>query len=324
MLISCQNCATSYQVDPSSLGATGRSVRCARCKRVWFAANTTAFTQIADAHRADLAIISGTSAAVGSAEPPPELRADETFSGSPPLADNTGTAPQAEWVAASEASPEGAEGPPITSGADHEVLTSPQQPLPIVAGPALAPMHEGEAAGAPDNAVVGEDIETVALRRAKQEASRWRWRWPLAAWPSAALTLIAINAALIGARAEVVRWVPQTASLYAAIGVPVNLRGLVFANVSTKKEVQDGVEVLVVEGTIVSAASRAADVPRLRFGLRNEVGREIYSWTALPNRKALGAGERMAFRSRLATPPPEGRDVVVRFFNRRDIVAYGK
>jgi len=51
-----------------------------------------------------------------------------------------------------------------------------------------------------------------------------------------------------------------------------------------------------------------------------ETGHEIYSWTALPDRKALGAGERMAFRSRLATPPPEGRDVVVRFFNRRDLV----
>jgi hypothetical protein len=29
----------------------------------------------------------------------------------------------------------------------------------------------------------------------------------------------------------------------------------------------------------------------------------------------------MAFRSLLAAPPREGRDVVVRFFNRRDLVA---
>ena len=146
-------------------------------------------------------------------------------------------------------------------------------------------------------------------------------RWPLAAWPTAILALIAINAALIVRRADVVRWVPQTASLYSAIGLPVNLRGLVFADVTTKKEIQDGVQVLVVEGTIVSAASRATDVPRLRFGVRNEAGREIYSWTALPNRKVLPAGETMAFRSLLATPPREGRDVVVRFFNRRDLVA---
>jgi len=169
--------------------------------------------------------------------------------------------------------------------------------------------------------VVGEDIETVALRRAKQEASRWRWRWPLGVWPSVILALIATNAVLIGARGQVVRWVPQTASLYAAIGLPVNLRGLVFANVTTKKEIQEGVPVLLVEGTIVSAASRITQVSRLRFGLRDQAGNEIYSWTALPDRKALGAGETLAFRSRLATPPPAGADVVVRFFNRRDLVA---
>jgi predicted Zn finger-like uncharacterized protein len=285
MLISCQNCATSYQVDPSSLGATGRSVRCARCKRVWFAASPADFTQIAEADRADLAAISGTSAIGDPAE-------------SPPLADDTAAMPEAEWAATPEL-----------------------QPLPIIAGPALAPMQQGDAATAADDRIVGEDIETVALRRATEEASRWPWRWPLGTWPSAVLALIAINAALIGGRAEVVRWVPQTASLYAAIGLPVNLRGLVFANVTTQKEMQDDVQVLVVEGTIMSTGSRATEVPRLRFGLRNDAGQEIYSWTALPDRKALGAGETLAFRSRLATPPPEGRDVVVRFFNRRDLVA---
>jgi hypothetical protein len=182
-------------------------------------------------------------------------------------------------------------------------------------------MQQGDAETAVDDRVVGEDIETVALRRAKEEASRWPWRWPLGTWPSAVLALIALNAALISGRAEVVRWAPQTASLYAAIGLPVNLRGLVFANVTSQKEIQDGVQVLMVEGTIMSTGSRATEVPRLRFGLRNGAGQEIYSWTGLPDRKALGAGETLAFRSRLATPRPEGRDVVVRFFNRRDLVA---
>jgi predicted Zn finger-like uncharacterized protein len=307
MLISCQNCATSYQVDPSSLGATGRSVRCARCKRVWFAANPAGFTQIAEADRADLAAVSGTSAIGDPAE-------------SPPLADDSAAMPEAEWVATPELPPEGADAPPHPSGADDYLPLS-HQPLPIVAGPALAPMQPGDAATAVDDRIVGEDIETVALRRANEEASRWPWRWPLGTWPSAVLALIAINAALIGGRAEVVRWVPQTASLYAAIGLPVNLRGLVFANVTSQKEMQDGVQVLMVEGTIMSTGSRATEVPRLRFGLRNDAGQEIYSWTALPDRKALGAGETLAFRSRLATPPPEGRDVVVRFFNRRDLVA---
>src|SRR5262245_40043410 len=40
MLIACPNCATSYQVEPSSLGNAGRSVRCVRCRHAWFVGNT--------------------------------------------------------------------------------------------------------------------------------------------------------------------------------------------------------------------------------------------------------------------------------------------
>ena len=37
MLIVCPTCATSYDVEPASLGANGRQVRCVRCRTVWLA-----------------------------------------------------------------------------------------------------------------------------------------------------------------------------------------------------------------------------------------------------------------------------------------------
>ena len=37
MLIVCPSCATSYVIEPASVGPAGRAVRCARCKTVWFA-----------------------------------------------------------------------------------------------------------------------------------------------------------------------------------------------------------------------------------------------------------------------------------------------
>jgi len=37
MLIVCPNCATSYMIEPASVGPAGRAVRCARCKTTWFA-----------------------------------------------------------------------------------------------------------------------------------------------------------------------------------------------------------------------------------------------------------------------------------------------
>jgi hypothetical protein len=118
-----------------------------------------------------------------------------------------------------------------------------------------------------------------------------------------------------------VKHVPQLASLYATLGMPVNLRGLTFTDVRISRDMHDGTPVLVVEGTIVSAASKAVEVPRIRFAMRNETGSEIYAWTALPSREVLGPGETLPFRSRLASPPGEGRDVSVRFFTRLDSIA---
>ena len=43
MLIVCPNCATSYRIEPSSLGAAGRSVRCVRCRSVWVAHDSAEF-----------------------------------------------------------------------------------------------------------------------------------------------------------------------------------------------------------------------------------------------------------------------------------------
>src|SRR5688572_33057384 len=36
MLIVCPQCVMSYQLDAASIGGGGRSVRCVRCKHVWF------------------------------------------------------------------------------------------------------------------------------------------------------------------------------------------------------------------------------------------------------------------------------------------------
>ena len=140
-------------------------------------------------------------------------------------------------------------------------------------------------------------------------------------WTSAILALVAVNLMLIGWRSTVVRWLPQTASLYAALGLPVNLRGLFFESVKSRNELEDGTNVLVIEGTIVNLTTRTLEVPRLRFALRNASGHEVYAWTAQAAKSTLGSGNGLPFRARLASPPADGRDVIVRFLNRRDVAA---
>jgi hypothetical protein len=164
------------------------------------------------------------------------------------------------------------------------------------------------------------DIESVAARRARAAARkrRSRLRIPL---PAAMAALFVLCGGLLGMRKDVVKHAPQLASFYSAIGMPVNLRGVVFSDVKIGNEIHDGVPVLVIEGIIVSTTSKAVDVPRLRFALRNASGAEVYAWTTQPPQPTLEPFETMPFRSRLASPPAEGHDIQVRFFTRRDAVA---
>jgi predicted Zn finger-like uncharacterized protein len=288
MLLSCPNCATSYEVDRTALGPAGRSVRCLRCRHVWFASNSI-----------ELETVTATADVAASA-------AGDASSLQP--------APQLDAGAAEPTSIE--EPAQATVFTEESAVQRPAEELAaVVDAPALVPADN---AGA--ERTLGGDIETMAARRTIRAAKRRRAR-SLQGLTTAILVLLALITGLIAWRADVVRAMPQMASLYERIGMPVNLRGLIFANVTTTQETQDGAPVLVVTGEIVSVARRAVHVPRLRFSLRNASGQEIYAWTALPSRTALAPSGRLAFRSQLASPPREGHQVLVRFFNRRDIAA---
>ena len=163
----------------------------------------------------------------------------------------------------------------------------------------------------------------MAARRARQARTKPRRAGRRPGLPTIILVLAGIIAALLNWRATVVRFLPQTASLFSAVGLPVNLRGLSFDNVQTSAENHDGVTVLVVEGTIANSTPQPLEVPRLRFAVRNAGGYEVYAWTALPAEPVLAPGARVPFRSRLASPPADAQDRIVRFFNRRDVAAAG-
>ncbi|KMO35788.1 zinc-ribbon domain-containing protein [Methylobacterium aquaticum] len=137
----------------------------------------------------------------------------------------------------------------------------------------------------------------------------------LAAAALAVAGLGAVGLALMPAgRAGLVRALPQTARLYAAIGLPVNLRGLAFRDVAAY-QVPDasGAGRLVVEGDLVSAAKEAVPVPPLRLELHDEHGQVVYRWTAEAPRDRLEPEETARFRAELPGAPAKGRAVLVRF-----------
>ena len=129
----------------------------------------------------------------------------------------------------------------------------------------------------------------------------------------------ALVLALIIWRVDVVRLLPQTAAFYKMIGLDVNLPGLVFKGMKISTETVEGKPVLVIEGVIVGEARKPVELPRLRFSIRDAQGAEIYAWNTVLEQTVLKPGEAAWFKSRLASPPPEGRNIDVRFFSKRDI-----
>jgi len=142
---------------------------------------------------------------------------------------------------------------------------------------------------------------------------------PFVSLSTACAAMGALVLALMIWRADVVRLLPQTAAFYSMAGLEVNLRGLMFRDVKVSTETVDGKPVLVIEGAIIGDSRKPVELPRLRFSVRDAQGAEIYAWNAVLEQPILKPGERAWFKSRLASPPPEGRNVDIRFFNRRDM-----
>jgi predicted Zn finger-like uncharacterized protein len=134
--------------------------------------------------------------------------------------------------------------------------------------------------------------------------------------PAPQLLLTATFALLLLALAErqaIVRAAPQTAQLFAAVRLPVNLRGLALQDVRSQLITDKDEQILVVEGQVRNLQAGDSRIPPLALALRDEKGNEIYAWTADPPRSVLAPGESAPFRARLVAPPLDGRDVLVRF-----------
>ena len=308
MLIVCPTCATSYDVELASLQPNGRQVRCVRCRAIWHAAPSHADKLLAAAE------------AIG-----PEPQVAQAPAGA--FAEDLALQPADEQVAdgGAWAAPDEL---PAAEPAAAEMETGELDAAVEVEAPSIAPvdLDEGrppieiEAAAEADPEPL-EDIETYAARHNKRGFRRPSLHWPLSNLQSGILALIIVDAVLVGWRSDVVRILPQTASFYSMLGLSVNLRGLALDSVTTTTEQNEGVPILVVEGSVVNDSRKIVDVPRLKFVVRNSANEEVYSWTAVPPRATLPPGEAVSFRSRLASPPIDGRDILVRFVTRHDIIA---
>jgi predicted Zn finger-like uncharacterized protein len=282
MHIICPHCSTFYAIDLASLGATGRTVRCSRCKEVWLARPEDA-TEIA-AQVPAMAAASRQDAEQDAAAEWEALAREEGEGQETPVVDSPSIA--GDWPASAKASSADAEWPSIARNDLHDDagrrpaswFRTLLRPTTLLHGPGKPPVSLATACAA----------------------------------------MGALVLALLIWRVDVVRLLPQTAAFYKLVGLDINLRGLRFKDVKITSETVEGKPVLVIEGVITGEASKPVELPRLRFSVRDAQGAEIYAWNTVLEQPMLRPGEKASFKSRLASPPPEGRNIDVRFFNKRD------
>ena len=211
--------------------------------------------------------------------------------------------------------------------AEWDAMAQEDSWTPVVDSPSMSPDWPSQAAQHEAEA----DWTTAARHDADEAGQPKRSRLralppfppiPLLRGPGLTATcgaMAALVLAMIVWRNDVVRLLPQTAAFYRLVGLEVNLRGLAFKDIKITYETADAKPVLVIEGMIIGESKEPAGIPRLRFSVRDAQGAEIYAWNAVLEQPVLNPGERTYFKSRLASPPPEGRNIDVRFFNKRDL-----
>jgi len=136
-----------------------------------------------------------------------------------------------------------------------------------------------------------------------------------------AATGIGTLVALAIFRHETVRLIPSIAPAFEMLGLEVNSTGLEIKGVRSHILREDFRDTLEVTGEIVNITRARQGVPLLRLSLHAADGTQLYVWTGNADNAELGAGEKTLFRRRLASPPKDAEQVMVRFVARDDIVA---
>jgi predicted Zn finger-like uncharacterized protein len=123
----------------------------------------------------------------------------------------------------------------------------------------------------------------------------------------AAVVAILVAGGFFG-RPQIMAWVPETAGLYAVVGLasadPAAVLELEL--VISERRAVDGDRTLFVEGKVVNPTDRPQDVPPLVATLTDSGGAELKRWTFSADADALPPGGSAAFQTTAAEPPHQG------------------
>lgn len=118
-------------------------------------------------------------------------------------------------------------------------------------------------------------------------------------------------------RTEIVRYFPDFAGIYQAIGLPVNVIGLEFDNVETLRAQRDGQDVTLISGMIRNVVGRQVRVPAVVVSILNADGATVYSWSVTAPVQLIGPGESVEFETQLNAAPQDAQTIKLLFADGR-------
>jgi predicted Zn finger-like uncharacterized protein len=174
------------------------------------------------------------------------------------------------------------------------------------------PESEAEAQAEPEP-LTAEDLPRVFRGRAEEEKKMREAALAGAVSAAAALGLALLIGSAIVFREQVVRVWPQTASTYAAIGLPVNPIGLVIEQVHAEPSLEQGHATLAVSGVIRNVVGREVTAPPLRISLLNAQGKRVAGQIATLQNARVPPGETRHFVTSIYDPPFSAASLEVEF-----------
>ncbi|MDD7909478.1 zinc-ribbon domain-containing protein [Pseudovibrio exalbescens] len=289
--IKCPDCKTSYEIPSDKIGAEGRTVKCTRCGTSWRATAEEPLSKSLDEKEADA-----------------EWQQLDRESAARKAEANKGSYADDEEEEDVEPPEEPAD--PDDASGDEDGNTA------VPGTPANAAEPSAGNEGDKDKTKSREKTRSRYSHLAKPKHSTSKRLRRLTGLGLFAASLLAC-VMTVSYRDTIVRQFPDLAGLYQMVGLTVNLRGLEFRDLRTFREVQDGVTVLVVEGSIENITNRRVEIPAVRLSLRSHDFSELYAWTVEPRLMTLDPATKTRFRTRLAQPPDRAADIQMRFVERQ-------
>lgn len=127
----------------------------------------------------------------------------------------------------------------------------------------------------------------------------------LSAWTATAAALLVVLAGLILFRGQVVKQWPESASTYAAIGMPVNRFGLEFLETEAERFFDGTTPILEVRGAVQNVSGRTRTAPLVRVILLDDQGVEVAEAFAQITPSSIPADATAIFAARVENPPFE-------------------